>query len=147
MNCFSHSRLDSESVSINDRWRLTSTPSKASVYCQDESPDFDWYLKSIKSFEPCKIILRCFRDIFSIGVIKSKPNFLPTALNACFLNAENLPLQGTIAPSKMDLLLSGITRSSSNSIFTPKPLHALHIPNGELNEKVRGSSSPIVRPQ
>ena len=44
-----------------------------------------------------------FGFIFSIGVIKSNPNFSPTVLNACLLNAENLPLQGTIAPSKIDL--------------------------------------------
>src|SRR3989338_10256963 len=126
---------------------LTSTPSNALVYCQEESPDLELYLKSIKSLVPCKIIRRCFGAIFSIGVIKSKPNFFPTALNACLLNAENLPLHGTIAPSKIDLLLSGITRSASNSIFTPNPLHALHITNAELNENVLGSSSPIVNPQ
>ena len=67
--------------------------------------------------------------------------------NACRLKDENLPLHGTIAPSKIDLLLSGITKSASNSIFTPRPLHALHIPNGELKENVRGSNSPIVNPQ
>src|SRR3970040_3011907 len=147
MNCFSHARFDSESVSIKERWRLNNTPSNALVYCQEESPDLELYLKSIKSLDPCKIIRRCFGDIFSIGVSKLKPNFFPTALNACFLNAEKTPLHGTIAPSKIDLLLSGITRSASNSIFIPKPLHALHIPNGELNENVLGSSSPIVNPQ
>src|SRR3989338_6675548 len=147
MNCFSHSRFDSESVSIKERWRLDNTPSNTLVYCQEESPDLELYLKSIMSLDPYKIIRRCFGVIFSIVVIKSNPNFSPTALNACFLNAENLPLHGTIAPSKMDLLLSGITRSASNSIFIPNPLHALHIPNGELNENVLGSRSPMVNPQ
>ena len=147
MNCFNHSRFDSDSVSIKTRCKFASTPSNALVYCQDESPDFERYLKSIKSSVPCNIILRCFDFIFSIGVIKSKPNFFPTDLNACFLNDENRPLHGTIAPSKIDLVLSGITKSESNSIFTPNPLHVLHIPNGKLNEKVLGSKSPIVNPQ
>ena len=31
--------------------------------------------------------------------------------------------------------------------MTPNPLHWLHIPNGELNENVRGSNSPTVIPQ
>ena len=84
---------------------------------------------------------------FFIGVIKSKPNFFPTALNACLLNEENLPLHGTIAPSKIDFVLSGITKSGSNSILTPIHYMSLHIPNGELNENVLGSNSPIVNPQ
>ena len=147
INCLSHSRFDSESVSRKTRWRFTSTPSNALVYFHEESPDLELYWKSIKSDVPFKIILRCFGFIFSIGVIRSNPNFSPTVLNACLLNAENLPLQGTIAPSKMDFDLSGITKSASNSILTPKPLHVLHNPNGELNEKFLGSSSPMVSPQ
>jgi len=39
-----------------------------------------------------------------IGVSKSKPNFLPTSLNVCLLNEENLPDHGTMAPSKMDFV-------------------------------------------
>ncbi len=89
----------------------------------------------------------CFDLILFNGVIKSNPNFFPTERNACLLNDENLPLQGTIAPSRIDFVLSGITKSGSNSIFIPKPLHVLHIPNGELNENVLGSNSPIVTPQ
>ena len=82
-----------------------------------------------------------------MGVIRSKPNFLPTALSAWRLKDENRPLHGMIAPSRIDFVLSGITRSASNSIFTPRPLHVLHMPNGELNEKDLGSSSPTVSPQ
>ena len=82
-----------------------------------------------------------------IGVIKSKPNFFPTSRNVCRLNEENLPDHGTIAPSRIDFVLSGIRRSKSNSIFTPRPWHVLHAPKGELNEKVLGSSSPTVIPQ
>ncbi|MBS1268540.1 MAG: hypothetical protein MAG458_01270 [Nitrosopumilus sp.] len=47
----------------------------------------------------------------------------------------------------MDFDLSGITKSESNSIFTPRPLHVLHKPKGELKEKFLGSSSPMVNPQ
>ena len=42
--------------------------------------------------------------ILFIDVIKSNPNFLPTERKACRLNEENLPLHGTIAPSRIDLL-------------------------------------------
>ena len=75
------------------------------------------------------------------------PYFLPTARSSWRLNDENLPLHGTIAPSKIDFVLSGMTKSASNSILTPSPLHWLHIPNGELKENVRGSNSPTVIPQ
>ena len=72
---------------------------------------------------------------------------MPTARSSWRRNDENLPLHGTMAPSKIDFVLSGITKSKSNSILTPRPLQALHDPKGELNENVRGSSSPIVTPQ
>ena len=147
MNRFSHSRFDSESVSMKTRCKFTSTPSNALVYFQEESPDLERYWKSIISEVPCKIISRCLGFILSRGVIKSKPNFFPTARNACRLNDEKRPLHGTMAPSKMDLVLSGITKSASNSILTPNPLHVLHKPNGELKEKVLGSNSPTVNPQ
>ncbi len=75
------------------------------------------------------------------------PNFFPTARSSCRRNDDALPLQGTIAPSKIDFVLSGITKSGSNSIFAPSPLQALQDPKGELNEKVLGSNSPIVTPQ
>ena len=90
---------------------------------------------------------RCFGFSLLIGVIRLNPNFLPTARSSCLLNEDALPLQGTTAPSKRDFVLSGITKSGSNSIFTPSPLHALQEPKGELNENVLGSSSPIVTPQ
>src|ERR1700681_2192813 len=48
---------------------------------------------------------------------------------------------GTIAPSAIDLVRSGITFHSSISIFSPSPVHAGQAPNGELNENRRGSSS------
>ena len=96
---------------------------------------------------PYKIASSCFGLSLLIGVIRLKPNFFPTALSSWRLNDEALPLHGTIAPSNRDFVLSGITKSGSNSIFTPRPLHALHEPKGELNEKVLGSSSPIVTPQ
>ena len=96
---------------------------------------------------PCKIASRCFGFSLLIGVIKLNPNFFPTARSSWRRNDAALPLQGTTAPSKRDLVLSGITKSGSNSIFTPRPLQALQEPKGELNENVLGSSSPIVTPQ
>ena len=52
-----------------------------------------------------------------------------------------------IAPSLMLSLLSGIIRSSSNSILYPSPKHSGHAPNGLLKEKLRGSISSILIPQ
>ena len=49
--------------------------------------------------------------------------------------------QGSIAPSRIVLLGSGITRSGSTSIVVPRPLQSSHIPIGELKEKLWGVSS------
>src|SRR3979411_1818856 len=48
---------------------------------------------------------------------------------------------GTIAPSLIDFVRSGMTFHSSISIFSPKPLQAGHAPYGELKENSRGSGS------
>jgi len=50
---------------------------------------------------------------------------------------------GSSAPSSTERLRS-ITRSGSNSMRIPRPVHAGHAPWGELNENERGSSSSIV---
>ena len=51
------------------------------------------------------------------------------------------------APSAIDLLLSGMIRSGSNSILNPSPLHSSHAPNGLLKENIRGWSSSNAIPQ
>src|SRR5512144_2109570 len=53
---------------------------------------------------------------------------------------------GTRAPAARLFVLSGITRSGSISSRVPSPVQAGHAPWGELNEKLRGSSSSIVNP-
>ena len=53
---------------------------------------------------------------------------------------------GSTAPSSILLLLSGITRFSSISSNVPRPSHVSHFPKGELNENIRGASSPILMP-
>ena len=55
--------------------------------------------------------------------------------------------QGTIAPSRNVLLVSGITRSVSTSNFTPNPSQSGQAPKGALKENKRGSNSPTVNPQ
>src|SRR5919201_4800702 len=85
--------------------------------------------------------------ILTIGVARSKPNFLPTSRSIADRNVAKCPDHGLIAPSSMLLDLSGIIKSGSNSILMPRPLHSLHAPNGELNENVRGSKSPREIPQ
>ncbi len=52
-----------------------------------------------------------------------------------------MPDQGAIAPPLIDRSGSGMISSSSTSIRMPRPVHSGQAPNGELNEKERGSSS------
>ena len=54
--------------------------------------------------------------------------------------------QGASAPSATLFDRSGMTRSGSISRRVPRPVQAGHAPCGELNEKLRGSSSSIVKP-
>src|SRR5919204_4722814 len=96
---------------------------------------------------PYNITLSCSGFIFSIGVARSKPNFLPTSRSIADRKVAKCPDHGFIAPSSMLFDLSGIINSGSNSILIPRPLHSLHAPNGELNENVRGSKSPRLMPQ
>src|SRR5688500_12720531 len=96
---------------------------------------------------PYSITLTCSGFILTIGVARSKPNFLPTSRSIADRNVAKCPVHGLIAPSIMLFDLSGIIKSGSNSILMPSPLHSLHAPNGELNEKVRGSKSPSEIPQ
>src|SRR5437588_6757011 len=81
-----------------------------------------------------------------IGVRRSKPNRFPTSLSIADRKVAKCPDHGLTPPSKMLFDLSGIINSGSNSIFIPRPLHFLHAPKGELNEKVRGSKSPKLIP-
>ena len=52
-----------------------------------------------------------------------------------------------IAPSKMDLSLSGITKSASATSWKPKPVQVGHAPAGLLKENIRGSNSVKLMPQ
>ena len=61
---------------------------------------------------------------------------------SCFLN---LP-KGTIPPSFMLTLLSGIIFSRSISFTTPRPLQWGQAPSGELNEKIFGAASLYAMP-
>ena len=52
-----------------------------------------------------------------------------------------------MAPSKMDLSLSGITRSASATSRKPKPVQLGQAPLGLLKENILGSSSVRLMPQ
>ena len=54
--------------------------------------------------------------------------------------------QGTSAPALMLRDLSGMIRSGSMTSCVPRPVQVGQAPCGELNEKLRGSSSSIVVP-
>ena len=64
-----------------------------------------------------------------------------------FLSVQDCHPITVIAPSLILRRLSGIIRSSSNSILYPSPKHSGHAPNGLLNEKLLGSISSILIPQ
>ncbi len=53
---------------------------------------------------------------------------------------------GASAPALMLRVRSGITRSGSMTSCVPSPVQVGQAPCGELNEKLRGSSSSIVVP-
>ena len=53
---------------------------------------------------------------------------------------------GTSAPVARLLDRSGMTSSGSISSLVPSPVQAGQAPCGELNEKLRGSSSSTVKP-
>ena len=53
---------------------------------------------------------------------------------------------GAIALSASERPGSGITSSGSTSMRVPSPSHSAQAPNGELNEKLRGSSSSKLSP-
>ncbi|OQC03511.1 MAG: hypothetical protein BWX77_00650 [Bacteroidetes bacterium ADurb.Bin090] len=70
-----------------------------------------------------------------MGVFSLKPCFSPRA-SICQNNILFLYLpRGTIPPSKMDLLSSGIILLKSIWLIIPNPLHRGQAPWGELNEK------------
>ena len=62
------------------------------------------------------------------------------------LASVGIRAHGTAAPVMTLLLLSGRTSSGSISSLVPSPVHVGQAPCGELNEKLRGSSSSIVVP-
>ena len=51
-----------------------------------------------------------------------------------------------MAPSRRDFVGSGMIKSGSTSIRVPRPEQVGQAPNGELNEKDRGSSSSNDKP-
>src|SRR5665811_114234 len=50
-----------------------------------------------------------------------------------------------MAPWLIDRSSLGINRSASTSSSTPRPVHLVQAPNGELNENERGSTSSMAR--
>ena len=60
-------------------------------------------------------------------------------------SADPLPwAHGAMAPCVMDRSSSGTSSSGSTSSSVPRPVHLGQAPNGELNEKERGSTSSIA---
>src|SRR6476660_9205969 len=83
-----------------------------------------------------------------IGFLKSQPwdRQIASRIFSRHDASFGILAHGTSAPCWRLFDLSGITRSGSISSRVPRPVQAGHAPCGELNEKLRGSSSSIVNP-
>ena len=81
---------------------------------------------------------------FFHGASIEKVNSLPNPSNSLSKYSELVPRdQGAIAPSEIEIELSGITNSSSTTSRVPIPSHSPHAPKGELKEKDLGSNSSM----
>ena len=91
------------------------------------------------SLPPNKIIFKAFFGIFLIGSSSEKLYFSEIVL-IC-LNAQLLFFRpkGKIPPLLIVKFSSGIIFSTFTIFLYPKPLQDLHIPLGELKEKLFGS--------
>src|SRR4051794_12065345 len=83
-----------------------------------------------------------------MGLLGSQPRFLKTASVIFMRHEESVGMRdhGETAPFMTLFDLSGTTRSGSISSRVPRPVQVGQAPCGELNEKLRGSSSSIVKP-
>src|SRR6185295_5231739 len=83
-----------------------------------------------------------------IGALKSQPWDWQIASRIFSRHDASFGIfaHGTSAPFWRLFERSGMTRSGSISSRVPSPVQAGQAPWGELNEKLRGSSSSIVKP-
>src|SRR2546426_7214697 len=82
------------------------------------------------------------------GAVNDQPWALVTASRIRSRHDASIALRdhGASAPADRLLFRSGMRRFGSNSSLVPSPVHVGQAPCGELNEKLRGSSSSIVKP-
>src|SRR5215216_2437426 len=102
------------------------------------------------SLPPYRSTFNCASVRFLMGVSIENPNSRPTASSTSIIQLSpcwNDLAHGTIAPSTILRFLSGMIRSGSGSICTPKPVQVGQAPCGELNENDRGSMAPNEMPQ
>src|SRR5262245_13308884 len=87
---------------------------------------------------------RCAGVSLFHGLSRSILNAFASALTMLVVQPESFAIASphtATAPSRIDLLGSGTTRSGSAAWRSPRPLHSTHMPSGELNEKLCGDSS------
>ena len=82
------------------------------------------------------------------GVSRSNPSSSPSASSSRREYSRVCPPDhGATAPSRSVRSTSGTIRSGSTSLRVPMPVHSGQAPNGELNEKLRGSIASKLRSQ
>ena len=122
-------------------------PSNVALY--EFSPrSWRYRTRTFSSFFACRMYSRASGGRSRTGFLKSQPCDAQIASRIFSRHDASLAslAHGTSAPFWRLLLVSGMTSAGSISRRVPRPAQAGHAPCGELNEKLRGSSSSIVNP-
>src|SRR5574344_197380 len=122
-------------------------PAHGLLYVLCPSPLCFWYAQWRElSPVPFKMASCCFFVRSLNGVSSENLYVFASASNIERFHSDS-GLYGASAPSLKLKDWSGIMRSLSYSIFSPRPVQSGHAPNGLLNEKRRGCRSGIEMPQ
>src|SRR5512138_1478560 len=87
---------------------------------------------------------RCLSPSLFHGLSRSILNAFASALTMFVVQPLSFAIDSphtATAPSRIERVGSGTTRSGSAAIRSPRPLHSTHMPSGELNENDCGDSS------
>src|ERR1700694_6056842 len=131
-------RTASDSVSSYGGWSLERIPSQLVPELSTRCP----LLPPV----PYRSLSRTSALSSPQGALRLNPNCLASPGRITFLRYPSGSPHGNTTPSRMLMLGSPRSSSSLTSRREPRPPQAGHAPNGELNEKWRGSSSGSEMP-